>query len=616
MMCKKDSTSKQPATLINMAMCFFIFSLLLGYATPVLSQDKPSISASLSSKIFSVDNTTTLTITVNGSRSARVNMPEIENLILHRRGQSTQLQVVNGSYTSSIASNYIIQAQKAGQYTIPSIEVRVEGQILRTEPITFEVTPTNSSAGQLNNSTTPSTTSDELNEIAFVRLTRVKDNAYIGEVIPVEIKAFFQNGLRVEIHKLPTLKGDGFVMSPLDSEPHQGSETHNGKTYSVITWKTAISPIKDGEFNLVADLNAALLFPQRNNRSRFNDPFFDDDFFGGLFGGYQKKNVTLATPKQSISILPLPQNGKPENFNGAIGEFQFEVSADPTSINVGDPITLTMKISGKGNFDRVSAPLFPTGDSWKTYSPSSQFDNNGNNYQGEKTFEQAIVAKNIKVEAVPALTFSYFDPKKNRYITKSSKPVPLTFLTKSIPQSQAQQAIAPPPPTIEQQQKSNRLPLASIRLQPGKFRSKIEPVYKRTWYLLTVCLCSLILLVTLYATLRQRYINKNSNLLEKRRINRLVTEKLMSLQQAINNNNSHDFLSGCREVIQIQLGMLWQKQPSAITPFDLQKRLPSHSPLLHIFGIAEQHAYGGGILSTDEMKDYLAQLQKEMEELS
>lgn len=616
MMCKNKSTRNQPVNLHNKAVCFFILALLLICTVPVLAQDKPSISATLSSRVFSLDNTTTLTITVNGSRSARVNIPEIENLILHRRGQSTQLQVINGSYTSSIVSNYVIQAQKAGKYTIPPVEVNVEGQILRTKPITFEVTATNSTTGQRNDSSGSSTTSDELSEVAFVRLTGVNDKAYIGEVIPVEIKAYFQNGLRVEIHKLPTLNGDGFVMSPLDSEPHQGSETHNGKSYSVITWQTAISPIKDGEFNLVADLNATLLFPQRNNRSRFNDPFFGDDFFGGLFGGYQKKNVTLATPKQSINILPLPQENKPTNFGGAIGEFQFEVRADPTNIDVGDPITLTMKVSGKGNFDRVSAPLFPAGDSWKTYSPSSQFVSGRNNYEGEKTFEQAIVAKDKKAEAVPALAFSYFDPKKNRYITKLSKPVPLTFLTKSIPQSQTQQAIASPPPTTEQQQSIKRLPLAPIRLQPGKFSSEIKPIFKRTWYLSTVCLCSLILLVILYATLRQRYINKNSNLLEKRRVSRIVAEKLISLQQAINDNNSHDFLSGCREVIQIQLGMLWQKEPSAITPFDLQKRLPSHSPLLHIFGIAEQYAYGGGILSTDEMEDYLVRLNKEMEELS
>ncbi len=446
-----------PFTGVRRIGCFILLIAFLGCAITVYGQNDPGIAAKLSKKVFSIDSTATLTITVSGSRSADIDTPEITNLIFYRRGQSTQVQVINGSYSSSITSTYVIQATKAGKFTIPALKVNVEGSILQTEPLSFEVTANGAVSGQAGNST-----SSDLDDVAFVRIIGIKKRAYSGEVIPVEIKGYFQGGLRVEIHNLPTLKGNGFVMSPPDEEASQTTETYKGKNYSVISWKTVISPIKEGIFDLDIDLSAALLIPQRNRRSRFNDPFFDDDFFSGFFGGYQRKNVTLTTPKQSINVLPLPEEGRPDNFNGPIGEFDFEVKADPTNIEVGDPITLTMKIIGKGNFDRVTAPTFPDEENWKTYSPSSEFINSGKNYEGEKVFEQAIVAKNNNIVEIPALTFSYFNPKTNRYISKSSEPVKLTFKRAHSQQNLIQQpSVTPPAPLAsEQRQDTTRLPLA------------------------------------------------------------------------------------------------------------------------------------------------------------
>ncbi len=623
MICKKRKTGlipmlvtvpgSLPRSLYRRIGCFFLLVAFLGCAVTVYGKNDPGIEAKLSKTVFPLDSTATLTITVSGSRSANIDIPEVENLIFHRRGQSTQVQVINGAYSSSITSNFVIQATKAGKFTIPALKVNVEGSILQTRPITFEVTANGAAPGQPGNSA-----SSDLDEVAFVRIIGIKKRAYTGEVIPVEIKGYFQGGLRVEIHNLPTLKGNGFVMSPPDEEASQTTEAYKGRNYSVISWKTVISPIKEGIFDLDIDLNAALLIPQRNRRSRFNDPFFDDDFFSGFFGGYQRKNVTLTTQKQSIDILPLPEEGKPDNFNGPIGEFDFEVKADPTNIEVGDPITLTMKITGKGNFDRVTAPTFPNGDNWKTYSPSSEFINSGKNYEGEKVFEQAIVAKNNKIDKIPPLTFSYFNPKTNSYISKSSEPVKLTFKRARSQQNPTQQAvITPPAPLVsEQQQNTTRLPLAAIRLQPGSFAPEIKPVFNRTWFIIAIICGSLVLLLVLYITQRQRYLQKNSVLLEKKRVSRMVAAKLTELQQAINDNNDKDFLGGCREIIQAQLGLSWQVEPSAITPIDLQKRLPSHSPLKHIFAAAEQYAYGGGSLTVDQMKDYIHLLKTELEEMS
>ncbi len=618
MISKNMNTSGHSMALLNAAVCLSMLLASLILCSPVFGQNSPSLSAKLDRTTFSLSSAATLSITVNGSQSANINIPEVNNLIFHQRGQSTQVQNINGSLSSSITSTYLIQARKTGHYTLPAIRVKAKGHILKTEPLSFEVT-NNTSSGQQKTTSASKSGGNGLDEIAFVIIDSHRDTAYLGEIIPAEIKAYFQQGLRVEIQNLPTLNGNGFVMSPMEEEPRQTVEAYNGKNYSVIAWKMAISPIKEGDYDLFTNLDAILLIPQRNTRSLFNDPFFNDDFFSGVFGGYQRKTVQLISPQQPIQVLPLPQSGKPEGFSGAIGTFDFEVSAVPTSsIEVGDPITLTIAISGKGNFDRVSAPALPSDNKWKTHSPSPDFTNDGNSYEGTKIFEQAVVAKDSKVEAIPSLTFSYFDTKKNSYITKSSTPLPLTFNNTPVEQVQSRRLTkqAEPPVSTELPKNNTRLPLASIRLQAGNFTPEIKPVYTRSWFMAVFGFSSMTLLVVLISTLRKRYLAKNNIMLEKRRINKLVAEKLFSLQQAIKDNSVHDFLPGCREVIQIHLGQLWQLEPSAITPVDLHKRLVPDSPLIAIFAAADQYVYGGGSLSTEEMNDYFTLLKKELEELS
>lgn len=606
-------------SLINVKILLAIAIVLLSCTTVVHSKDKYDLSATISATSFPLDRGITLSVTLNGSRSASVNMPQIDNLIFHRRGQSNQVQMINGSYSSSITSNFIIQATKAGKYTIPPIEVEVDGQVLQTEPLSFEVTSSSAASGPNSGKADADGGKKSHDEVAFAIVKGIKDKAYTGEVIPIEIKAYFKNGLRVEIHQLPTLKTDAFIMSPLDQEPLQTAETFNGKSYSVIVWQAMISPIKEGNYDLVLELKTTLLFPQRNSRSLFNDPFFSDDFFGGMFGGYQRENVTLTTKKQATATLPLPQENRPENFTGAIGEFDFEVEAEPTDIEVGDPITLTMKIAGKGNFDRVTAPPFPTDSNWKTYTPSSKFISGKSNYIGEKVFEQAIVAKTPTIDGIPPLTFSYFDPKQNRYISKSSTQLHLNFKSHPLQlPKQPQTVLVPPssPTTEEQKSTSHLLPLATIRLEPGSFTSTIQPLFSRTWYLVSAGCSALVLIMVFFAALRKKYLFQNSGLLEKKRVEKLITEKLSMLQQSIDMNNGHDFLQGCRHIIQTQLGMLWQTEPSAITPADLQQKLAPHSTLITIFTAAEQSAYGGGSLTAEEMKTYLELLKKELEEVS
>jgi hypothetical protein len=129
-----------------------------------------------------------------------------------------------------------------------------------------------------------------------------------------------------------------------------------------------------------------------------------------------------------VHVLPLPDEGRPASFTGAIGKFTVEASAKPVKLTVGDPLTLTVKVAGKGNFDRLSIPAIESGGDWKAYPASSKFEpTDALGTSGRKVSEQAVVPITAKVTSVPARPFSYFDPDKRRYVELTTQPIALTI---------------------------------------------------------------------------------------------------------------------------------------------------------------------------------------------
>lgn len=581
---------------------------------PVHANDV-SISAALSTPSLTLDTTAFLTVTVHGARSAELDVPGVDNLIIQRRGQSSKMQVINGEISSSITYTYVVQPLKEGNFTIPPLTVRVKNKLLATEPLALYVV---AEASEPTSRPDASVNKNEP-ELAFLTISRIDDKVYTGQILPVEIKAYFRRGVRVEIQNLPMITGEAFVLSPLSNEPRQTTETVKGTPYSVISWNSTISPIKEGIYDLALSLDATLLLPQKNSRSQrkpmlFGDDFFDDEFFNGFFGGIEKKNIRLSTDKFTIDIIPLPEKGKPLNFNGAIGDFDIDISALPLTVEVGDPITLTMTISGKGNFDRVSAPVFSNSQDWKTYSPASRFESSGNDYEGKKIFEQAIVAKNSAVEAIPSISFSYFNPEKKVYITKSSEPLPLTVEEGATQQEIAENQQQIPRAHNSQSTIEHTLPPAMpIYLTTGDFVAELLPIFQRFWFIIVFILTTILLLGVFCTFILRNYREKNKILLEKRKLEKNIKTNLDILKKAIIDQDADSFITILRETIQKKLAYYWQLEASAITLRDLQKRLPPNSPLIQIFLVAEQHAYGKAALSPENMHKYLEMLRSEVE---
>lgn len=593
---------------------------ILVFTTTILfphyaSANNTSVSAALSTTSLSLDSTAYLTITVHGARSAEIDLPEVENLVLHRRGQSSKMQVINGEISASITYTYVVQPLKEGSFTIPALTVRVKNELLATEPLSLQVIAEIPPPKNEPDSSPPK----QGQELAFITLRGLDDKAYVGEILPITVKAYFRRGIRVEVQNLPAIVGDSFVLSPLSNEPRQTTEAVDGTIYSVIAWNSTLSPIKEGSHELKLHLDATLLLPQKNSRAQrkprlFGDDFLDDEFFNGFFGGIEKKDIRIATDTHRMNIFSLPEEGKPADFSGAIGNFDIEISASPLKVEVGDPITLTMTISGKGNFDRVTTPLFSNSADWKTYTPSTRFEGSGRDYEGKKIFEQAIVARSATLEAIPAISFSYFDPQMEDYIIKTTAALPLTVQSgaNSLETPGEQQpSLAQSPTTVSENLTPPPMPL---HLTTGDFVTEIHPIFRQFWFIITTFITTLVLTGVISAFVIRNYRNNNEGMLKRKKLNKQLEANLLALQHSIAVKDIDGYIKSLRETIQKMLGFLWQIEASAITLHDLQKRLPSNSPLIRIFLVAEHYAYGGVEITSEEMEKYYELLKKEVKE--
>ena len=414
------------------------FGFLLPLAISLIAKAQaaaPSVTAVLSDSHPEVGQMVQLQIKVNGAQSA--NVPEtisIDGLEIHQTGTSRQFEMHNFDVSSSVTYNYTILPQKAGQFKIPPQIVRVGNDSLKTPELTLNV-----AQGQSSGSSTGSTQSGQAavgRKLAFAELLILNKDAYVGEMIPAEIRLGFDSRARGRLQDGPELSAQGFTTQKLQ-QPRETLERSGDRNYQVYTFKTALAAARPGKFELGPVTAKAIVvlprwqsnMPRRRPPSAFDlfnmDDPFSDPFFADPFGNMtERTELPIKSETVTINIKPLPPNA-PANFSGAVGNFTMAVDAKPKNVQVGDPITVTSTITGRGNFDRMTAPALEDEHGWHKYPASAKFKQDDDvGISGEKTFEM-VLAPNENKSTVPPLVFAYFDPAKQNYVTLRSDAVPI-----------------------------------------------------------------------------------------------------------------------------------------------------------------------------------------------
>jgi hypothetical protein len=396
--------------------------------------DSPSVTAVLNSSEATLGETVHLEIRVTGARGAQA--PDeitVDGLEIHRTGTSQRIEMNNFSLTSSVVYDYTVMPLRAGTFTIPPQTIRIGNNSVRTPALTLNVadSPGRSSGTRPGRDTQAASA----NNLVFAELVMPSKTAYVGEIVPVQIRMGFDPRVRPRLIEPPEITGQGFTAQKLQ-ESGQNTETIAGRPYEVVTYKTAIAAARAGKFEIgPVKAKAQVVVPRRPSapRSRPRSPFdlfneddpFSDPFFSNPFSQLgERREVEIKSEPVALEVKPLPPNA-PVSFSGAIGNFTMATDAKPTNVQVGDPITVTTTISGRGNFDRVNAPVIVDERGWHKYPPSSKFKQDDEvGISGTKSFEM-VLSPNEKKQTLPLLAFSYFDPVKEHYVTMHSEPIPI-----------------------------------------------------------------------------------------------------------------------------------------------------------------------------------------------
>src|SRR5439155_13774248 len=201
--------------------------------------EPPSVTAVLSNSEAVVGQMVELQIKVTGAGNAQP--PEhisIDGLEIHATGTSRQFEMRNFTTTSSVTYNYTILPLKAGRFTIPPQTIRVGSQLLRTPELILNVE--DSAAGPSSSGAGQNAQSVGTGKLIFAELVVPKKSAYVGEIVPVQIRRGFDPRARPRLIEPPEITGQGFTAQKLQ-ESGENSETISARTYEVVTFKTAIA---------------------------------------------------------------------------------------------------------------------------------------------------------------------------------------------------------------------------------------------------------------------------------------------------------------------------------------------------------------------------------------
>lgn len=349
-------------------------------------------------------------------------------IVLTGPNQSTRMQIINGQMSASRSYSYYLQPRKIGKFTIGPASVNIGGNIFRSNSITLEVlkASVNQSARSQNELSDPSTDKN-IAENLFIRAEIDKSSAYVGEQITVVYKLYTRlNVASLQVAKMPNYQG--FWAEELTSAKNIDlkNTTYNGKQFRVgILKRAALFPTKEGRLNVTPlELKIPVVIQKQRKSGNIFDDFFNDPFFSQT----QTVEYTAKSNSLFVDAKPLPTSGRPSSFNGAVGNFQFKVEVDKDKVKTNEPISLKIQFSGTGNIKLLPAPEIKFPQGLEKYEPKiNESIDNSNLISGRKTIEYLLIPRTSGVKEIPAIEFSYFDPRARKYISTTSEKIVLNI---------------------------------------------------------------------------------------------------------------------------------------------------------------------------------------------
>ena len=334
--------------------------------------------------------------------------PEFSNFrIVAGPSQSIKNSWINGKRSYSKTYTYFLSPIEKGNFKIGQASVEVDGETYKTMALNVVVT---SAVDKPLNPNDPSYVADKnIHLVAEVS----KTNPYLNEPVSIVYKLYVSqdtgvnNWRELDAPRYADFWSKNINIKNLTVE----NGTYKGELYRyVILRKTVLYPQKTGQLS-IEPLVLDITVQTPSNRR---------DFFGQILNN--TVNKTVSAGKLKINVKPLPDEGKPENFSGAVGKFDLLVTTSKKELLLSEAFQLNLEIKGNGNFNLFSFPSINLPQSLEVYEPErlEKLITNFKGIKGSIKDQYTIVPSSPGKYSIPKISFNYFDPKDSRYKVQTS----------------------------------------------------------------------------------------------------------------------------------------------------------------------------------------------------
>ena len=334
---------------------------------------------------------------------------------------SSFTQNINGKVSESTTVTFVLQPVQAGTFTIGSASAVVNGQTVKSKPVTIKVTGTpdnkNSNAGN-----THSHQSDDIavqkagtkisNQDVFIQVSAARDHVYEQEAVLLTYKIYAKPGVglsNVSMVKKPDFKDIVSQEIPISSiqtttEQVRGQTYRTGKILQYLVF-----PQKSGKIK-IPGITFNITVAQQIEMESMLDAFFNG-------GGYVGVNIQRSVEDMYLDVKPLP-TPKPASFTGAVGTFNVKREVLPDVVQSNDVATYRLTVSGRGNLRLIPAVKIAFPSDMEHFDPKTneEVDVVENNLEGSVSYDYTFVPRNVGKQIIPEVVFTYFNPEQNKYV--------------------------------------------------------------------------------------------------------------------------------------------------------------------------------------------------------
>lgn len=565
---------------------------MIGSLLLALSAFAADVQMSIEPQLISLLDRAILKVEFINTNGNALDIPPIDGLNIQYQGQSSETRIVNMKRTSKVIHKYLVTPSKVGDFTIGPVTAQFNGGEKDLTAQLRVIKPADDKEAQ------------EISELMYSRISSDREGPHVQEPFNLTLQVFIRDGVQIDGNF--AIRG-GMPENGMDGELQwqvidRKRTEMNGSIFNVYTLTTSAKTLTAGTFTFQPQVQMNVIIPRQNRRSYG----FDDPFFGDLWGRQETRPFVLDCNELQVHVRAVPTSGRPDSFSGGIGIFDFDVDVGPKQVKAGEPVTIKMRIRGKGNLSQITPPKIEENHAFKLYDARTV----ATDQPDEVRFEQVLIPKSGSVTNIPPISFSYFNTKTTDFRTITQGPFPISV--ESVPQQSAQ-VIATVPSTIQQETKILGRDIVYLKFMPATWHySSNPPWYRKVPAQILLTLPALLLMLVAGFRIRRNRLSNNVALARRQKAPKAAAKQVQLAGQALRNKNESAFYEALWNALAEYFAHRLNLAPGEVSlPVVLTAFPTEHAAIETLFNTVEQRRYGIQPATANtgpEMKALLKQL--------